>query len=55
MNCYTKVPSRFAAAPGLNLTVQVEVAPPDGVSKQTVKHTQNALREFRLNDDVQAQ
>ena len=54
MNFYTKVLSRFAATPGLKLTVQIEVTPPDGVSKQTVEDTQNSLRELGLNDDVQS-
>lgn len=52
MNFYTKVLSRFAALPGLRLTIQVEVAPPDGVSPQSVEDTQNALRELGLPGDV---
>jgi hypothetical protein len=50
MHFYTKVLSRFAAASDLKLTIQVEVSPPDGVSKQTVEETQNALRELGLDD-----
>jgi hypothetical protein len=52
MNFYTKVLSRFAATSGLKLTVQVEVTPMDGVAKQTVEETQNALRELGLDDHV---
>ncbi len=52
MNFYTRVLSRFAAIPGLTLTVQVEVSPVDGVAKQTVEETQNALRELGLDDHV---
>jgi len=54
MNFYTKVLSRFAATPGLKLTVQVEVTPSDGVSKQAVEDTQNALRELGLSDNVES-
>jgi len=54
MNFYTKVLSRFAATPGLKLTVQVEVTPTEGVSKQTVEDTQNALRELGLSDNVES-
>ena len=52
MNFYTKVLSRFAATSGLKLTVQVEVIPNDGMAKQTVEETQNALRELGLDDHV---
>ena len=38
--------------PGLKLTVQVEVSPADGIAKQTVEETQNALRELGLDDHV---
>ncbi|BAU47457.1 ATPase AAA [Sulfurifustis variabilis] len=52
MNFYTKVLSRFAATGGLKLTVEVDVNPPDGFSKQTYEDTQNALRELGLDDRV---
>jgi hypothetical protein len=52
MNFYTKVLSKFATAPGLKLTVKVDVAPEGGVSKQKIDETQSALRELGLNDDV---
>jgi hypothetical protein len=52
MNFYTKVLSRFAATPGLKLTIVVEVSPSDGLSTQTLEETQNALRELGLDDRV---
>ena len=52
MNFYTKVLSRFAVGGGLKLTVQVEVAPPGGVSEQKVEETKVALRELGLADQV---
>ena len=52
MNFYTKVLSRFAATPGLKLTIAVEVSPSDGISKQSLEETQNALRELGLDDQV---
>lgn len=52
MNFYTKVLSRFAATPGLKLTIVVEVSPSDGLSKQSLEETQNALRELGLDDQV---
>jgi hypothetical protein len=52
MNFYTKVLSRFAATPGLKLTIEVEVNPSDGLSKQSLEETQNVLRELGLNDRV---
>ncbi|MDM7456723.1 MAG: DUF499 domain-containing protein [Tepidimonas sp.] len=52
MNFYTKVLSRFAATPGLKLTISVEVSPSDGLSKQSLEETQNALRELGLDDQV---
>lgn len=52
MNFYTKVLSRFAATSGLKLTIQVEINPPDGLSKQTLEETQNALRELGLDSHI---
>ncbi len=54
MNFYTNVLSKFAAARGLKLTLKVEVAPEEGVSKQKLDKTKSALRELGLNDDVSA-
>ena len=55
MNFYTKVLSRFAVGGGLKLTVQVEVAPPGGVSEQKVEETKVALRELGLGDDLKTE
>ena len=52
MNFYTKVLSKFASARGLKLTVNVEVSPESGVSKQKLDETKSALRELGLNDDA---
>ena len=52
MNFYTKVLSRFVTGSGLKFTVNVEVAPQDGVSKQKVDETKSALRELGLDDNV---
>ena len=52
MNFYTKVLSRFATTSGLRLRIQVEVAPTDGLSKQQIDDTRNALRELGLNDEI---
>jgi hypothetical protein len=52
MNFYTKVLSRFATTSGLRLRIQVEVAPNDGLSKQQIEDTRNALRELGLDDGV---
>jgi len=52
MNFYTRVLSKFASARGLKLTLKVEVAPEEGVSKQKLAETKSALRELGLNDDV---
>jgi hypothetical protein len=55
MNFYTKVLSRFAIGGGLTLRVQVEAAPPGGVSEQKVEETRAALRELGLGDQVQTE
>jgi hypothetical protein len=52
MNFYTKVLSKFASAPGMKLSLKVEVAPEGGVSRQKLDETKSALRELGLNDDV---
>lgn len=52
MNFYTKVLSRFATTSGLRLRIQVEVAPTDGLSKQQIDDTRNALRELGLDDGI---
>lgn len=50
MNFYTKVLSRFATTPGLKLTIQFDASPPDGLSRQSIEDTLNALRELGLDD-----
>jgi len=52
MNFYTKVLSRLVAIDGLRLTIEVDVSPSDGISKQFMEDTQNALRELGLDDRV---
>jgi hypothetical protein len=52
MNFYTKVLSKFAAAPGMKVTLRVDVAPADGISPQKVDETRVALRELGLNDTL---
>ncbi len=52
MNFYTKVLSRFAGTSGLTLTIQIDVNPPDGISKQTLDETRGALRELGLKDEL---
>jgi hypothetical protein len=52
MNFYTKVLSRFVAGSGLRLTVNVEVCPDGGVSKQKADEMRAALRELGLNDAI---
>ena len=55
MNFYTKVLSKFAATAGLKLTLRVEVAPAEGVSKQKVDETKVALRELGLKDSLEGE
>jgi len=52
MNFYTRVLTKFATSSGLTLTLTVEAAPPEGVSKQKVEETKVALRELGLVDDI---
>jgi len=52
MNFYTKVLYRFATGKGLRLTVKVEAAPENGISKQVVEETKAALRELNLGEEV---
>lgn len=52
MNFYTKVLSKYATGNGLKLTLKIEAAPSEGVSKQKVEDTKVALRELGLDDGV---
>jgi hypothetical protein len=52
MNFYTKVLAKHAKDGGLKITLKVDIAPPDGVSKQKVEDTKVSLRELGLDDEV---
>ncbi len=52
MNFYTKVLSKYATGNGLKLTLKIEIAPSEGVSKQKVEDTKVALRELGLDDRI---
>jgi hypothetical protein len=52
MNFYTKVLTKFTGEKSLKLSIHVEVAPEEGISKQKLEETKVALRELGLNDDV---
>jgi predicted DCC family thiol-disulfide oxidoreductase YuxK len=52
MNFYTKVVSRFASAPGLKLTVALEVPVPPDQAKSKSDETKTALKELGLSDEV---
>lgn len=52
MNFYTKVLSKYVTAPGLKLTVKIEVAPDKGISVQKLEEMRAALRELGLNDKL---
>lgn len=47
---YNRVLAKFAVGQGLKLTVNVEVSPDDGISKQKIDETRTSLRELGLND-----
>ena len=49
---YNKVLAKFVAGKGLKMTLSVDVAPEEGVSKQKIEETKAALRELGLDDDV---
>ena len=55
MNLYTKVLTKFVQSGNLKLKVSIEVTPPDGVTNQQIEETKAALKELRMNDDVQTQ
>ncbi|MCI0388707.1 MAG: DUF499 domain-containing protein [Acidobacteria bacterium] len=54
MNFYTKVLTKLSSGKGLRLTLQLEVAPENGISPQKIEETKIALRELGLSDDVKA-
>lgn len=51
---YNRVLAKFAVGQGLKLTVNVEVSPDDGVSKQKIDETRASLRELGLADVLKA-
>jgi len=53
VNFYSQVLAQFANDPSLKLTIQVELAPQDGVSPQKVEAMKAALRGLGLEDKVQ--
>ncbi len=53
MNFYTKVLSRFVAAPGLKLKVSFEVPSGESVTKAKVDEAKVALRELGLPEELQ--
>ncbi|MCL5950399.1 MAG: DUF499 domain-containing protein [Chloroflexi bacterium] len=55
MNFYTKVLAKFANAKGLKIAINFQVTSEEGVSKQRLEETRNALRELGLDDDVKVQ
>lgn len=53
---YNRVLAKFAGGQsGLKLTVNVEVSPDDGVSKQKIDETRASLRELGLDDDLKTE
>lgn len=55
VNAYKWVGNLFrVTGAGLKGTVQVEVAPEDGVSKQKADEPRTGLRELRLNDNLKS-
>lgn len=53
-NFYTKVLTKFSAGKGLRVTLQLEIAPENGISPQKIEETRIALRELGLSDEVKA-
>jgi len=52
MNFYTKILAKFATQAGLRIGLNVEIAPPEGVSAQRADEIKVALRELGLNDTI---
>jgi hypothetical protein len=52
MNFYTKAASKFVINQGLKFTVQMEVAPPEGLTEHQIETLKLALRELGLDDAV---
>ena len=52
MNFYTKVLSKYAMGNGLKITLKIEIAPTEGVSKHKAEDTKVALKELGLDDKI---
>src|SRR5581483_5037364 len=52
MNFYNKVLSRFITGGGVKLTLQMEISPEKGISRQKIDEARIALRELGLNEDL---
>lgn len=55
MNFYTKVLAKFANTKGLKIAINFQVSSEEGVSKQKLEETRNALRELGLDDNVKVE
>lgn len=53
MNFYSKVLIKFVSGAGLKLTLNFEIAPPDGLTSQKVEEVKQSLRELGLGDNVE--
>ena len=49
---YLKALSRFATGNGLKLTLQMDLSPEGGVSRQKLEETKIALRELGLSEEI---
>lgn len=52
MNFYSKVLTRFITDGGVKLTLQMEISPEKGISRQKIDEARIALRELGLNEDL---
>jgi hypothetical protein len=52
MNFYTKVLAKFANAKGLKIAINFQIESDEGIYKQRIEETRNALRELGLDDDI---
>ncbi len=53
VNFYTRILMRFVSKGGLKLSLQVQVEPPDGVTRQELEETVLALRELGLDETIE--
>ncbi len=52
MNFYSKVLTRFITDGGVKLTLQMEISPEKGISRQKIDEARIALRELGLNENL---